>query len=116
MAISINWTITALDTYPTHSDTQDPVNTQNDVIHNAHWSCTASTGSHSNSVYGTTVISTEDLGTFVDFDSLDNDTVVGWVTASMEAMAEGTSTEYETSASASLAEQINPTSVVKYLS
>ena len=115
MAITYTWTVGALDTYPTASDSQDPVNTENDVIYNVHWTLSASTGSHSTSIIGTQTVSTEDLSTFTAFDSLDQATVVGWVTSSMETAMSGSVQGIKNSASSSLAELVNPSTVVKYL-
>lgn len=115
MAITYTWTVGALDTYPTASDSNDPVNTQNDVIYNAHWTLSASTGSHSVSIIGSQTLDVSDLSSFTSFDSLDQETVVGWVTASMENALSGSVDAYKNSASASLAEKVTPSSVVKYL-
>jgi len=115
MAITYTWTVGALDTYPTASDSQDPANTENNVIYNVHWTLSASTGSHSASVIGTQTISTEDFSTFTAFDSLDNNTVAAWVTSSMEASMSGSVQGNKNSASASLAEMVSPSSVTKFL-
>lgn len=115
MAITYTWTVGALDTYPTASDSQDPANTENDVIYNVHWTLSASTGSHAAHQIGTQTVSTENLSSFTSFDSLDNATVVAWVTSSMEAAMTGSVQERKNSVSASLAELITPLSVVKYL-
>ena len=37
MAITYEWTINNVETYPTHTDEQDPSNTESDVIHTIHW-------------------------------------------------------------------------------
>lgn len=116
MAVTYTWEVGALDTYPTASDSQDPVNTQNDVIYNIHWKLKAEEGDSGYGIIGTQTVSTEDLSSFTSFDSLDQDTVVGWLTASLEAAEEGKVEALKSSASASLAEKINPSSVVKYLS
>ena len=115
MAISYSWSVGALDTYPTASDSQDPVNTENDVIYNVHYTLTASTGSHSASLIGTQNVEVADLSSFSSFDSLDNNTVVGWVTSTMEAAMTGSVVASRNSVSSSLAEKINPASVVKYI-
>jgi hypothetical protein len=115
MAITYTWTVGALDTYPTASDSQDPANTENDVIYNAHWTLTASTGSNQYSNIGTQTLDTSDLSSFTAFDSLDQATVVGWVTSSMETTMSGSVQGMKNSASASLAELVNPSTVVKYL-
>lgn len=115
MAITYTWTVGALDTYPTASDSNDPANTQNDVIYNVHWTLSASTGSHSVSLTDSQNLDISDLASFTSFDSLDQDTVVGWVTSSMENALPGSIAAYINSASASLAEKVAPSSVVKYL-
>ena len=61
MAITYTWSVGALDTYPTASDSQDPVNTENDVIYNAHWTLTVSTGSYQYNSNGTQTLDTSDL-------------------------------------------------------
>ena len=115
MAITYNWTVGALDTYPTASDSQDPANAENNVIYNAHWTLSASTGSHSVSSIGTQTLSIDDLSSFTAFDSLDQATVVGWVTSSMETAMTGSVQAHKNNISSSLAEMVNPTSVTKYL-
>ena len=115
MAITYTWSVGALDTYPTASDSQDPVNTENDVIYKAHWTLTASTGSYQYNSIGTQTLDTSDLSSFTAFDSLDQATVVGWVTSSMESAMSGSVAGYKNSTSASLAELVTPSTVVKYL-
>ena len=115
MAITYTWAVGALDTYPTASDSQDPANTENNVIYNVHWTLSASTGSHSASIIGTQTVSTEDFSTFTAFDSLDQASVVGWVTSSMEASMSGSVQERKNSVSSSLGEMVSPSSVTKYL-
>ena len=115
MAITYTWTVGALDTYPTASDSQDSVNTENDVIYNAHWTLTVSTGSYQYNSIGTQNLDTSDLSSFTSFDSLDQATVVGWVTSSMESAMTGSVQATKNSASSSLAELVAPTTVVKYL-
>lgn len=116
MAITYTWTVGALDTYPTASDSQDPVNKKNDVIYNVHWTLTASTGSTSTAIIGTQNINIEDLSSFTEFDSLTNAKVVGWVTSSMELSMTGSVQEYKNNVSKSLNDIFNPPSVTKYLS
>lgn len=115
MAISYEWAIGVLDTYPTASDSQTPQSKRNDVIHMVHWTLTASTGSNSACSIGTQALSTDDLSQYAAFDSLDQATVVGWVTASMEQTATGSVQELKNSVSSSLNEVMNPSSVAKHL-
>jgi hypothetical protein len=115
MALSYSWHVGALDTYPTASDSQDPVNTENDVVYNVHYTLTVTTGSHSASIIGTQTVGTEDLSSFSSFDGLDNTTVAGWVQAAMEAETTGSVAQRKGAVSSSLAEKMNPVTVVKYL-
>jgi hypothetical protein len=115
MALSYSWHVGALDTYPTASDSQDPVNTENDVVYNVHYTLTATTGSHSASIIGTQTVGTEDFSSFSSFDGLDNSTVAGWVQSAMEAETSGSVAQRKGAVSSSLAEKMNPVSVVKYL-
>ena len=115
MAISYQWSIGALDTFPTASDSQSPANKRNDVVHTVHWTLFATTGSTTASHIGTQNMVTADLSSFADFNSLDHATVVGWVTASMENDMSGSVQELKNSVSASLNSLLNPVSVVKYL-
>lgn len=116
MAISYTWTVGALDTYPTASDSQDTPNVENDVIYNVHWTLTASTGSTSTAIVGTQNIDVSDLSSFTEFDSLTNAQVVGWVTSSMELNMTGSVQAYKNNVSKSLNDIFNPPSVTKYLS
>jgi hypothetical protein len=115
MALSYSWHVGALDTYPTASDSQDPVNTENDVVYNVHYTLTVSTGSESASIIGTQAVSTEDLSSFDSFDALDNAVVSAWITSEMESANSGSVQQLKNAVSASLNLQRNPTSVVKYL-
>ena len=40
MAISYTWDVKTVDTYPSHTDEQEPSNTESDVIYNVHWRLT----------------------------------------------------------------------------
>ena len=115
MAVSYEWAIGVLDTYPTASDSQTPQSKRNDVIHMVHWTLTATTGSTSASSIGTQPLSTDDLSSYTSFDSLDQATVIGWVTASMEQTATGSVQELKNSVSSSLKDLINPPTVSKFL-
>lgn len=115
MAISYQWSIGALDCYPTASDSQSPANERNDVVHMVHWTLTASTGSDSASAVGTQGMVLDDLSSFAEFNSLTETTVTGWVTASMETAQSGSVQELKNSVSRSLNDVLNPPSVVKHL-
>jgi hypothetical protein len=120
MAITYTWNCKTVDTYPTHSDGQDPVNEQNDVIYNVHWSLSgqlvANEATHSASVIGTQTLSTEDLSSFTSWDDLTHDQVIAWTTGSMIAQDSGSVDNKEASVSSSINLKINPISVTKYIS
>lgn len=115
MAISYEWSIGALDTFPTASDSQSPANKRNDVVHTVHWTLFAHSGSITASHIGTQNLVIEDLSSFAQFNSLNQATVLGWVTASMENDMTGSVQELKNSVSQSLNALINPPSVIKYL-
>jgi len=120
MAITYNWNCKTVDTYPTHSDSQDPVNEQNDVIFNVHWSLTGqlidSETTHSASSIGTQTLSTEDLSSFTSWDDITHDDIIAWTTGSMIAENADSVDTLKSSISSSINEKINPTIVTKYIS
>lgn len=117
MEINYNWNCRTVDTYPTSSDSQEPVNTQNDVIYNVHWRLIGNTVvnevSHSADIYGVQTLSTENLSEFTSFDSLTHDQIIGWTTASMELSASGSVQEKYNAVSSSLADKIHPKTVTR---
>lgn len=119
MAITYAWDCKTVDTYPTHSDNQTPKNTKNDVVYNIHYrlsgSETKSGVEYISDNIGTVTIDVDDLSTFTEFASLNNNIVTGWVTASLEAQSSGSVDVMKAGISQSIADQINPPSVTKYL-
>lgn len=113
MAITYSWDCKTVDTYPTHSDSQSPSNTQNDVVYNVHWRLTGTEGEHSATVIGTQNLTVTDLSSFADFSSLDNTTVTGWVETALDAGESGRVNSLKASISSSIVEKISPTSVTK---
>ena len=120
MAITYTWNCKTVDTYPTHSDSQDPVNEQNDVIFNVHWSLSGqlieNEVTHSASIIGTHTLLTEDLSSFTSWDDLTHDQVIGFTTGSMIAADSDSVDNKKASISSSINEKINPTIVTKYIS
>jgi hypothetical protein len=106
------WDCRTVDTYPTHSDSQEPVNTQSDVIYNVHWRVTGSDGTHQSTVIGTQVLSTDDLSSFTSFDELSHDDVVSWVKSSMGSEEVD---RIEETLDKQISELANPTSVTKFI-
>ena len=119
MAITYSWNCRTVDTYPSHTDGQDPANTQSDVIYNVHWSLSgqliANEVTHSANIIGTQTLSTDDLSSFTSFDSLTHDQVVAWTTGSMIAADSGSVEAKYSAVSSSLALKVAPKTVVKYI-
>ena len=117
MAITYTWDCRTVDTYPTHSDAQDPANSENDVVYNIHYRLTGSETksgvNYSETVIGTTPISVEDLSSFTAFSSLTNEIVTGWATASLESDHSGSVAALKANISSSIVEQRKPSSVTK---
>lgn len=119
MAITYSWNCRTVDTYPTHTDSQETPNTQNDVIYNVHWSLTgqlvANEATHSANIIGTQTLSTENLSNFTAFDSLTHDQVIAFTTGSMLLANSGSVEAKYAAVSASLALKVAPKSVTKYI-
>jgi len=113
MAITYNWNVSTVDTYPTLDDNVD-------VIYNVHWRLNAEDDANQDadennltaSVYGTQSLDTADISSFIAFDSVDATTVQGWVET---AMGEEEIQTLKDNLDANIAEQINPASVTKNL-
>lgn len=114
MAITYTWNCRTVDTYPSHTDTQDPATTQSDVVYNVHWTLlgtdTVDGVDYSSSVIGTQSVDVQDLSSFTSFDTLTNEDVTGWVTS---AMGEEKVNQLKASVAASIAEKVTPTTVTK---
>ena len=120
MAISYTWDVSNVDTYPSHTDSQDPANTESDVIYNVHWRLNgeddanndADGNPHTGSVYGSVGLSVDDLSSFTAFDSVSLSDVQGWVEA---ALGSDEVTALKASIDAQIAEKITPTSESKVI-
>tara|TARA_Y100001972_G_scaffold41079_1_gene50742 strand:+ start:3577 stop:3942 length:366 start_codon:yes stop_codon:yes gene_type:complete len=119
MAVSYSWDCRTVDTYPTHSDSQDPQNTCNDVIYNVHYKLIGSETvggiTYTDSVIGSINIDVDDLSSFVGLDAVTNSDVKGWVTASLEANEAGTVAAFKKTIKENIVEKQNPTTEVKYI-
>jgi len=90
-------------------------------VHNVHWRLTATDDTNKDSdgnnwtstMYGTQAVSTDDLSNFINWSSLKESDVQGWVET---AMGSDTVTAKKASLDAAIAEKISPTSVTKTLS
>ena len=114
MAIGYTWDCKTCDTYPTKSG-------KSNVVYNVHWRLTATDDTNKDSdgnnwtasSYGSQAVSTDDLSSFINWSSLKESDVQGWVEAALTA---DTVTTLKASLDAAIAEKITPTSVTKTLS
>ena len=107
MANTYSWDCKTVDTYPS----QDALA---DVVYNVHWRLngTDESGEHSATVIGTQTISVDalDTETFVAFEELTHEDVIGWVEAEMGAERVA---ELQASVDSQIADKITPSSVTK---
>jgi hypothetical protein len=107
MANTYSWDCKIVDTYPLQDSLAD-------VVYNVHWRLTGTdeSGEHSYTVIGTQKISVDALNTetFVAFEDLTHEDVIGWVEAEMgsERVA-----ALQATVDSNLAEKITPSSVTK---
>ena len=111
MAISYEWDVSTVDTYPTKDS-------KSDVVHNVHWRLTATDDTNKDSegnnwtadAYGSQAVDTSDLSSFKAFADLTASDVQGWVETALGA---DKVTEMKASLDANIAERVTPTSVTK---
>ena len=110
MANTYTWDCKTVDTYPTHDS-------HSDVVYNVHWRLNAVSdqqdaegNDYTATIYSTQGLTVDDIGSFIPFADLTNDTVTGWVTTSMgdEEVA-----NLKTGLDEQIALLITPTSVTK---
>ena len=114
MAIGYTWDVSTCDTYPTKDS-------KSDVVYNVHWKLTATDDTNKDSegnnwtatFYGTQLLDTSDLSSFIEWSSLTASDVQGWVETALTA---DTVTAMKTALDAEIAEKVTPTSVTKVLS
>jgi len=110
MPNTYTWDCRTVDTYPSHTDEQDPANTESDVVYNVHWRLTGSDDTNSATVIGTQTLSTDDLSTFTSFDSVTHQNMIDWTKA---AMGTERVSELESNLDSQLTELANPSSVTR---
>ena len=114
MAIGYTWNVSKVDTYPTKDS-------KSDVIYNVHWRLIATDDTNKDSdgnnwtatTYSSQIVSTDDLSSFINWSSLTNADVQGWVETALTA---DKVTAMKASLDAQIAKKITPTSVLKTLS
>ena len=120
MAISYTWDVKTCDTYPSHTDSQDPANTESDVVYNVHWRLTAEDDANQDddgnnwtaTTYGTQSVNVDDLSSFTAWADLTASDVQSWVET---AMGSDEVQSLKDGLDAQIAAKITPTSVVKTL-
>jgi hypothetical protein len=104
---TITWKVTNLDCYPKYDQ-------ETDVVFTVHWDClgniVVATGSLSGSVYnsrlyGTTGVQYHSGSSFIPYDQLTENVVLGWT---FDSMGTGSKANIEAGAISSLYNQINP--------
>jgi len=104
---TITWKVTNLDCYPKYDQ-------ETDVVFTVHWDCLGNivvgTGSLSGSVYnsrlyGTTGVQYHSGSSFIPYDQLTENVVLGWT---FDSMGTGSKANIEAGAISSLYNQINP--------
>ena len=114
MAIGYTWDCKTCDTYPSKSG-------KSNVVHNVHWRLTATDDTNKDSdghnwtasCYGTQALDTSDLSSFINWSSLTNSDVQGWVET---ALGSDEVTNMKAGLDVQIAEKISPSSVTKTLS
>lgn len=112
MPNTYTWDCRTVDTYPSHTDEQDPANTESDVVYNVHWRVTGTDGTHSTTSIGTQTLDTADLSGFTAFDSVTHEDMITWTKAALGAERV---TELEASLDSQIAELAAPTSVTRVI-
>jgi len=110
MANTYTWDCKTVDVYPTYDN-------HSDVVYNVHWRLNAESdqqdaegNNYTATVYGTQTLTVDDIGSFIPFENLTNDTVIGWVTA---AMGDDEVASLKSGLDSNIDSQINPTSITK---
>ena len=101
MATAYNWNCKTVDVHPTEGS-------ETDVVYNVHWIVTGVEGEYSVTNIGTQIVPLSEGSTFIPFEDLTNEIVVGWT---KEAMGEETVASIETGIANQIEALINPTSV-----
>ena len=111
MAISYEWDVKTVDTYPTKDS-------KSDVVYNVHWRLTATDDTNNDAagnsltatVYGSQGLDTSDLSSFTEFADLTASDVQGWVETALTA---DTVNDMKDSLDSTIEKLVTPTSVQK---
>ncbi len=99
--ITYDWNCKTVDVHPQEEG-------QTDVVYNVHWIVTGVDGDYSATNIGTQVVPLDPESTFIPFEDLTNEIVVGWT---KEAMGEEQVASIESSIVSQIEDQKNPVSV-----
>ena len=80
MAITYTWEFPQFNCYPTKDS-------KTDVVFNVGWRYTGTEGEYSSVEYGTISIPTDDLSSFIPYDSLTKTDVEGWMSTALDVDA-----------------------------
>ena len=100
MAITYTWKFPQLTCYPTKDS-------KTNVVFNVDWRYTGTEGEYRYVEYGTAPIPTDDLSSFIAYDSLTKADVEGWMTTALHIDA------IKSKISAAIDKQKNPTEISK---
>ncbi len=111
MAITYEWKIKNVETYPSHTDQQDPSNTELDVIHTIHWILIGT--DDVNNVFGqrigTAHLRLEDLSGFTEFNNVTKAQAVTWVESWLDRYPDTTVIKTKERLAAKITEKVTPT-------
>jgi len=99
--ITYNWNCKTVDVHPQEEG-------ETNVVYNVHWIVTGVDGDYSATNIGTQIVPLSEGGTFIPFEDLTNEIVVGWT---KEAMGEEQVASIEAGIAGQIEALINPTSV-----
>jgi len=99
--VTYDWNCKTVDIHPQEEG-------KTNVVYNVHWVVTGVDGDYSATNIGTQVVLLSEGSTFIPFEDLTNDVVVGWT---KEAMGEEQVTQIEASIASTIESLITPTSI-----
>ncbi len=115
MATVYEWKCKRVEVYPTHTDQQDPANTEEQVVFKVYLQIKATKDENIKTVSftnGTQTLSTANLAAFTNFDDLTNDDVITWA---KNAMGADEVAAIEADLDTKVAAMENPTSMMRVI-
>jgi hypothetical protein len=99
--ITYDWNCKTVDVHPQEEG-------ETNVVYNVHWIVAGVDGDYSATNIGTQIVPLSEGDTFIPFEYLTNEIVVGWT---KEAMGEEQVAQIEATIAAAIEDQVNPSSV-----